>query len=193
MTEEEDIDALAAEYVLGSLDAEERTAVDVRRRFNASLAVAIESWERRLAPLSEQAPGVAPPPHMFDGILSRISKPAAARGTAAPHMMLKRAGTRGGRWIAIGATALAACVAVAIAVWLTHAPQHAPSTHVAAMDCGGLYKDFWRTLDRDKFAKISAEQLAGVSRMALRAYDACQAGDEPDAGTLFGRLRRMQF
>ena len=66
-------------------------------------------------------------------------------------------------------------------------------TQLAAMDCGGLYKDFWRKLDPEKYAKISAEQLAGVSRMALRAYDACQAGDEPDADALFGRLRRMRF
>jgi len=32
-----------------------------------------------------------------------------------------------------------------------------------------------------------------VSRLALRAYDACQAGDEQDAKALFDRLNRMQF
>ena len=61
------------------------------------------------------------------------------------------------------------------------------------MDCSRLYKDFWEKFDREKFAKISAEQLSGVSRMALRAYDACQAGDEQDAKALFDRLSRMQF
>ena len=29
--------------------------------------------------------------------------------------------------------------------------------------------------------------------MALRAYDACQAGDELDAKALFDRLSRMKF
>jgi hypothetical protein len=29
--------------------------------------------------------------------------------------------------------------------------------------------------------------------MALRAYDACQAGDQLDATSLFGRLERMNF
>ena len=43
------------------------------------------------------------------------------------------------------------------------------------MDCGKAYKGFWDKLEREKYAKISPEQLAGVSRMALRAYDACQA------------------
>jgi hypothetical protein len=61
------------------------------------------------------------------------------------------------------------------------------------MDCSRLYKDFWEKFDREKYAKISAEQLSGVSRMALRAYDACQAGDEQDAKALFDRLSRMTF
>jgi hypothetical protein len=61
------------------------------------------------------------------------------------------------------------------------------------MDCSKLYKDFWEKFDREKYAKISAEQLSGVSRMALRAYDACQAGDEQDAKALFDRLSRMTF
>ena len=61
------------------------------------------------------------------------------------------------------------------------------------MDCSRLYKDFWEKFDQQKYAKISAEQLAGVSRMALRAYDACQAGDEQDAKALFDRLGKMTF
>ena len=61
------------------------------------------------------------------------------------------------------------------------------------MDCSRLYKDFWEKFDREKFAKIPAEQLAGVSRLALRAYDACQAGDELDAKALFDKLSKMTF
>ena len=61
------------------------------------------------------------------------------------------------------------------------------------MDCGKAYKGFWDKLERDKYAKISPEQLAGVSRMALRAYDACQAGDDLDAKALFERLDKMKF
>jgi hypothetical protein len=67
------------------------------------------------------------------------------------------------------------------------------ATAQTKMDCSRLYKDFWEKFDREKYAKISAEQLAGVSRMALRAYDACQAGDEQDAKALFDRLSKMSF
>jgi hypothetical protein len=57
------------------------------------------------------------------------------------------------------------------------------------MDCGKLYKDFWEKRDPQSYARTSPEQLAGISRMALRAYDACQAGDELDAKALLARLR----
>ena len=67
------------------------------------------------------------------------------------------------------------------------------ATAQTKMDCGKLYKDFWEKLEKESHAKISAEQLAGVSRMALRAYDACQAGDEFDAKALFERLSKMSF
>ena len=78
-------------------------------------------------------------------------------------------------------------------------PKHAIIGFVATgvvsaqgkMDCGKAYKSFWDKLERDKYAKISAQQLAGVSRMALRAYDACQAGDEQDAKQIFQRVAAL--
>ena len=68
-----------------------------------------------------------------------------------------------------------------------------PALAQTKMDCSRLYKDFWEKFDRERYAKLSAEELAGVSRMALRAYDACQAGDELDARELFDRLNRMHY
>ena len=68
-----------------------------------------------------------------------------------------------------------------------------PAAAQTRMDCSRLYKDFWEKFDKEKYAKISAEKLAGVSRMALRAYDACTAGDEQDAKALFDRLGKMSF
>ena len=61
------------------------------------------------------------------------------------------------------------------------------------MDCGKAYKGFWEKLERDKYARISPEQLAGVSRMALRAYDACQAGDEQEAKQSFEKVAALAF
>src|SRR5690242_15959715 len=78
MTEDDDIDGLAAEYVLGALDPSERVAVDVRRRSDRALADAIRAWERRLAPLSWRTPEVQPPPHLFAAIVQKIGAPRSA-------------------------------------------------------------------------------------------------------------------
>ncbi len=80
-----------------------------------------------------------------------------------------------------------------LAIATLAAPVAGPALAQTKMDCSRLYKDFWEKFDQQKYAKISADQLAGVSRMALRAYDACQAGDEQDAKALFDRLSKMTF
>lgn len=192
MTEEEDIDAMAAEYVLGSLDAAERARVAARRASDRRLADAIAAWERRLLPLSEREPGLAPPAHLLDAILARIAADEARTGGAlgaAQVVPLRRQSGR--RWaFTLAGTALAACLALAV-VWLNELPLD-PRTH-ARMECGTLYKSFWEKRDPQMYARLSPEQLAGVSRMALRAYDACEAGDEQDAKALFERLDRMRY
>jgi hypothetical protein len=86
-----------------------------------------------------------------------------------------------------------ASAVLAVAVIASPALVAGPALSQTKMDCSRLYKDFWEKFDREKFAKISAEQLSGVSRLALRAYDACQAGDEQDSKSLFDRLSKMQF
>jgi hypothetical protein len=181
MPEENDIDELAGEYVLGSLDMAERQEVNARREEDVALAAAIAAWERRLAPLSARARGISPPPHLFDGILARIS----AQQTQTDVVPLRRPLRR--RWAlpAASASALAACLVMAL-VWSTGQPS--PEVQ-GRMDCGKLYKDFWQNRDPQSYERISPDQLAGVSRMALRAYDACQAGDEQDARAVLARLR----
>jgi hypothetical protein len=52
------------------------------------------------------------------------------------------------------------------------------SAPAMAANCAKDYKDFWDNLDREKSAKMSAEQYADLSRTALRGYDSCSAGDE---------------
>jgi len=52
------------------------------------------------------------------------------------------------------------------------------SVPAMAADCAKDYKDFWANFDSSRYAKMSAEQIADLSRTALRGYDACSAGDE---------------
>ncbi|KAB2937567.1 MAG: anti-sigma factor [Hyphomicrobium sp.] len=74
MSETEDIDMLAAEYALGTLPAAERAAVAMRARSEASLAAAIEAWERRLGPLAETVPPREAPAGVWEKIEARIAE-----------------------------------------------------------------------------------------------------------------------
>jgi len=198
---DDDIEGLAAEYVLGSLDPAERRQVDALCKKDALLADAINAWQRRLAPLSLQGPEVAPPSHLLDRILAQLSGPP--RQTA--RFPMTRGRLRGMRRtpFVIGAGALAACIALAAVYILMRTPtieaakprleDTSSVRQQIKMDCSTLYKDFWQTFAREKLATISATQLAGTSRMALRAYDACEAGDEQDAKAIFERLGKVQF
>jgi len=58
------------------------------------------------------------------------------------------------------------------------------------MDCGATYKGFMDKFQQEKAAGMAGDQLANVNRLALRAYDACQAGDEFNARKLFYDLAK---
>jgi anti-sigma-K factor RskA len=116
MTEEEDIDGLAAEYVLGSLDADERKDVAARRRADAALDHAIKAWETRLGPLSEGVPDIEPPPHLFGKVADRLWA----------RQDLSNRPTRRRRVLVAGACALAACLALVV-VWVRDLPAASPT------------------------------------------------------------------
>jgi anti-sigma-K factor RskA len=61
MSELDDIEAVAGEYVLGTLDADERSAVSARRERDPALDRAIRRWETDFAPLMEVGEPVQPP------------------------------------------------------------------------------------------------------------------------------------
>ena len=85
MTPDDDIDGLAAEYVLGSLNPEERRVVDARRSGEPALLAAIAAWERRLGPLGARVAPVAPvalPPHVRERVLARVSALVASANLA---------------------------------------------------------------------------------------------------------------
>ena len=68
------------------------------------------------------------------------------------------------------------------------------SAPALAADCAKDYKNFWDTIDREKFAKLSGEQIADLSRTALRIYDGCTSGDERfTAGNLFRQLDSEKY
>ncbi|MFG1357666.1 anti-sigma factor domain-containing protein [Xanthobacter pseudotagetidis] len=76
--------ALAAEYVVGTLDGAEREAVRQRLRADAAFAGLVRKWERRLAPLHELSVPVAPPPALLGTILAALP-PQRVKDAAPGH------------------------------------------------------------------------------------------------------------
>jgi anti-sigma-K factor RskA len=125
MTDADDIDGLAAEYVLGSLSLEERRDVDARRRNDRALDEAVAAWVRRLDPLGDLIPGVQPPAHLFEAIAMRLW------GQPVDVSLLQRT-IRRWRRVAIAASALAAVLAV-VAVPVLRNPSASPTALIAVL------------------------------------------------------------
>jgi anti-sigma-K factor RskA len=66
MTEDQEI--LAAEYVLGTLDADERAQADALVESDVAFAALVRGWERRLGELQAMVDPVEPPPHVWERI-----------------------------------------------------------------------------------------------------------------------------
>jgi anti-sigma-K factor RskA len=72
------LDAVAAQYALGTLSSRARRRLAAIARTDAAVAAAIRGWEVRLAALAEAVPDVVPPPRVWDGIRSRLGLAADA-------------------------------------------------------------------------------------------------------------------
>jgi anti-sigma-K factor RskA len=103
----------AAEFALGTLDDDERASLAARRLREPELDAAIMAWERRLAPLSESIPALAPPRDFLGDIESRIDASAQSAGERGNVVDLTRR-LRRWRFNAIAASAIAAALAIGI-------------------------------------------------------------------------------
>jgi len=69
----EDHIALAAEYALGTLDADERAQVEVLMATDSAFAAMVQAWEFRLGVLNQMVGSVEPPPELWERIRTAIS------------------------------------------------------------------------------------------------------------------------
>jgi len=68
----EDHIALAAEYALGTLDAEERAQVETMMSVDPEFTAIVQAWEFRLGVLNQMVGSVDPPPELWDRIRTAI-------------------------------------------------------------------------------------------------------------------------
>ena len=147
MNELDDIDGLAAEYVLGTLDAAERASVAARRQREPALDAAIAAWEHSLAPLNAAVSEIAPPAGTFSKIEKRIGARTQSNTSSATVVDLKR---RLNLWraTAIAASAIAAGLILTIGA-LQFAPKPKTQNLVAVLQKDAASPAFLVTVNID--------------------------------------------
>src|SRR5690348_352080 len=80
MAYSEDHIALAAEYALGTLSAEERAQVETMMAVDRDFSAVVQAWEFRLGALNQMVGAVEPRPELWERIKAAIvhSEPQAA-------------------------------------------------------------------------------------------------------------------
>lgn len=105
---EEEREALAGEYVLGTLDARAAAAVERAMATDPALRAAVAAWEARLAPLTSLAAPESPPPNLWDRIEAALPGAPARAPSPQPQGV-----PRWWRFLAVASTA-AACGLLAL-------------------------------------------------------------------------------
>lgn len=124
----EERDALAAEFVIGTLPTEERARARDLAATDPGFAALIRTWEDRLAPLDRSTPSVDPSPMIWHRIEAQIAP--ASGGTAVDF----RRRVRVWRGIALAASALAAGLAAVLVLGPATVQQPASGQFVAVVN-----------------------------------------------------------
>ena len=85
MAYSEDHIALAAEYALGTLDAEERAQVEVMMSVDKDFTAMVEAWEQKLGVLNQMVGAVEPRPFIWDNIKAAIGHSGAQEPLVLPE------------------------------------------------------------------------------------------------------------
>lgn len=157
----DDPNALAGEYVLGTLHDAERRTVEARLATDDELRRAVAEWESRLQPLAEAIPPETAPPYLFERIMTAIRQPAAFPVAVS---VLRRSVRRWRTASAVLAGVTIGLVAVIAAEHLLR-PPGLTGEYVAVLTAGDVQSGFVVTVD------LSNERLT-IRRVADPAPEA---------------------
>jgi anti-sigma-K factor RskA len=87
MNYSEDHIALAAEYALGTLDADERALVETMMIVDRGFMEVVAAWEHKLAPLHQMVGAVEPPAHVWDNIKAEVGLTGKQMPSAMPSFV----------------------------------------------------------------------------------------------------------
>ncbi|MCB1490023.1 MAG: anti-sigma factor [Bauldia sp.] len=155
----DELDALAGEYVLGTLSADERGAAEARYAADADFRRLVSDWEKRLQPLADSAGDLPLPASVFEAIDARIGA-AAAPAPASDGGNVVALRREVGRWrlTALVAGAAAAVLAAVVVVEQVRPPSAQQSEFVAILTSEGASPAFVATVNVEK-GTISVRQV----------------------------------
>ncbi|HLY05266.1 MAG TPA: anti-sigma factor [Rhizomicrobium sp.] len=155
-------DAIAGEYVLGTLDEERAGEIRHALARDPELRAAVTFWEKKLHPLSVLADPADPPPGTWTAIAARIS-PAATRAPS------RRSAIARWQW----ATGGFAAIAAALLLYVVAAPraplQPSSSTTVAVLQSSQTRSAGWVALLGPSGLRLS--ELTRQTPPAMHAYE----------------------
>jgi anti-sigma-K factor RskA len=167
-TDPEARDLLAAEYVLGTLDARQSAAVEAALATDLALADAVAAWTNRLAPLTRLAPPEAPPPDLWDRIAARLPGATPLPGGPRPAPV-----PRARFW---QAWAIGASLAAAVFATIAFLPRAESPGYVTVLVSDSAAPAWIAQADRE----------GGITLAAVRP-----AFGEPQATTPEGRVMQL--
>lgn len=126
---DEERERLAGEYVLGTLDAEQRRRVEGALTTDALLAAAVARWEARLQPLAERVPPVQPGANLWPRIERSLGE-ADAKVPFRRESLWQRLAL----WQGLSAAGLAASLVLAVLLLLRPVPTPSYLVVLAAPD-----------------------------------------------------------
>src|SRR3954454_16660190 len=160
MVANEDHIALAAEYALGTLDAEERAQAEAMMAEDAEFAALVDAWSQRLGSLNQMVGSVEPRPEVWDRIREAAGlsgaqmplllpesaaavEPTATESAVAPeagHVVAFAAPARGWRTVTAAMSALAAALIALVETqavrthWLPEGMRAKPRTEIVRVE-----------------------------------------------------------
>ncbi|QUX90941.1 hypothetical protein CYL31_05765 [Marinomonas sp. A3A] len=187
--EETSIHTLAAEYVLGTLDKDERDAVEARRVNDPLLEQAIVNWQAHLAGLNDYVQDAEPRVGLFDEILAKLDQQTdkkslsndslnLAASTVVVEMEAMRAKLKRWRFTAFGASAIAACLAVFMVIKPPVAPVvQANAPFVAVFQADDKQPAFIMSLDIDT-RQLTVRPVSAQGQAEGKTYQLWIKADE---------------
>ena len=180
-------EALAAEYVLGTLDPEGRRQAERLIAEDPDFAKLVGVWNQRLGLLLQAIPSETPSAEVWQRIQAALEARAPAT-LAAPRRpippqkvpLLERLGFW--RWCTLGASAVAAALALYIAVQPIVPPAGPTGRYVAVLNQDGSDPAWLVTVDlttQQLTIRPVAEAAAGEPDKALELWLVAADGAEP--------------